>query len=112
MNKEEKRFIIHVTTNWCGMDQEYPAIAESESALWDLAEELAYANFTDFGLWEDIAEEHGYDTSEMSNLDWEILQSDVDESEYYSSYIEEFTGDEQEWNDLVHDAGQVYKPNV
>lgn len=48
----------------------------------------------------------------MSNLDWEILQSDVDESEYYSSYIEEFTGDEQEWNDLVHDAGQVYKPNV
>lgn len=33
MNKEEKRFIIHVTTNWCGMDQEYPAIAESESAL-------------------------------------------------------------------------------
>lgn len=94
------------------MDQEYPAIAEHESDLWDLAEELAYQNFTSFGLWEDIAEEHGYDTSEMSDLDWEILQSDVDESEYYSSYIEEFTGDEQEWNDLVHDAGQVYEPNV
>lgn len=94
------------------MDQEYPAIAEHESDLWDLAEELAYQNFTSFGLWEDIAEELGYDTSEMSDLDWEILQSDVDESEYYSSYIEEFTGDEQEWNDLVHDAGQVYEPNV
>lgn len=112
MNKELKRYLIHVTTNWCGMDQTYPAVAKDKSDLWDLAEELAYGNFTNFGLWDDIAEEYGYDTNEMSDLDWEILQSEVDESEYYSSYIEEFEGDDEEWNDLVQDAGEVYKPNV
>lgn len=112
MDKELKRFIIHVSTNWCGMDQEYPALAEREIDLWDLAEELAYQNFTNFGLWEDIAEEHGYDTSEMTDEDWDELQSSVDDCEYYSSHVEEFTGDEEEWNNLVHNAGQVYKPDV
>lgn len=107
-----KRFVIHVSTNWCGMDQEYPAVAESESAIWDLAEQLAYDNFQSYDLWVDIAAEYGYDTDEMTDEDWDTLQSEVDEAEYYSSNIEEFNGDEEEWNDLVHDAGQVYTPNV
>lgn len=94
------------------MDRDYPALAESESDLWGLAEELAYKNFTDFGLWEDIAEEHGYDPSEMTDEEWDTLQSSVDNSDYYSSHIEEFIGDEEEWNDLIHDAGSVYGANV
>lgn len=94
------------------MDQEYPAVAESESAIWDLAEQLAYDNFQSYDLWVDIAAEYGYDTDEMTDEDWDTLQSEVDEAEYYSSNIEEFNGDEEEWNDLVHDAGQVYTPNV
>lgn len=107
-----RRFLIHVSTNWCGMDQDYPAIAEHESDLWDLAEELAYENFTNFGLWDDIAEEHGYSPSEMTDEEWDNLQSSVDDTDYYSSYVEEFEGDDNEWNDLVHDAGQVYGENI
>lgn len=39
-----KKFVITVDTCWCGMDKEYPAIADSEVDLWDVAEELAYQN--------------------------------------------------------------------
>lgn len=103
-----KRYLIHVSTNWCGMDQTYPAVAESEADLWDLAEELAYDNFTSFGLWDDIAEEHGYDPSEMTDEEWNEFQSSVDDTDYYSSYVEEFEGDEEEWNELVTDSGGIY----
>lgn len=43
------RFLIHVSTNWCGMDQTYRAEADSEMELWDIAEQLAYENFQDYG---------------------------------------------------------------
>lgn len=103
-----KRYLIHVSTNWCGMDQKYPALAESEQDLWDVAEELAYENFANFGLWEDIAEEHGYNPSEMTDEEWDILQSSVDDSDYYSSYVEEFDGTEEEWNLYAKDG--IYGP--
>ena len=31
------RFLIHVTTEWCGMDQDYAAIANSADDLEDVA---------------------------------------------------------------------------
>lgn len=65
-NKEIKRFIITVSTNWCGMDEEYAAVAEHAEDLHDVAEELAYANFLSYNLWEDIAEENGVDSSKMT----------------------------------------------
>lgn len=40
-----KRFLIHVSTHWCGEEDTFRAVAESESDLWDLAEQLAYDNF-------------------------------------------------------------------
>lgn len=112
MDKELKRFIIHVSTNWCGMDNDYPAMAKNESDLWDLAEELAYDNFQSYDLWSDIAAEYGYDTEEMTDEDWDELQSKVDEAEYYNSYIEEFDGDEEDWDCLVEDAERIYGTNV
>lgn len=36
-----KRFLIHVSTYWCGMDSTFRAVAESETELWDLAEQLS-----------------------------------------------------------------------
>lgn len=43
-----KRFLIHVSTYWCGMDDTFRAVAESEMDLWDLAEQLAYDNFQSY----------------------------------------------------------------
>lgn len=52
-----KRFLIHVSTYWCGMDNTFRAVAESEMDLWDLAEQLAYDNFQSYSCENDIAEE-------------------------------------------------------
>lgn len=60
-----KRFLIHVSTYWCGMDDTFRAVAEDETQLWDLAEELAYQNFQSYGLDEEIAEDQGYNPDEM-----------------------------------------------
>lgn len=60
-----KRFLIHVSTYWCGMDDTFRAVAESEMELWDLAEQLAYDNFQSYSCENDIAEEEGYDPDEM-----------------------------------------------
>lgn len=37
-----KRFLIHVDTNWCGEEDTFRAVAESEIELWDIAEEEGY----------------------------------------------------------------------
>ena len=50
-----KRFLIHVSTYWCGMDDTFRAVAESEMELWDLAEQLAYDNFQSYSCENDIA---------------------------------------------------------
>lgn len=84
-----KRFLIHVDTNWCGEEDTFRAVAESEIELWDIAEQLAYDNFYSFGHDQDIAEEEGYDP---------------DETAYYSFSIEECEDDE-EWNEY---SGEIY----
>lgn len=100
-----KRFLIHVSTNWCGMDDTYRAEAESEMELWDVAEQLAYNNFQSYDCDLYVAEDNGYDPDEMSDEDWDKLWENIDESAYYSSYIEEFEGDEGEWEDY---GGEIY----
>lgn len=100
-----KRFLIHVSTYWCGMDETYRALAESEVELWDLAEELAYQNFQSYGLDEDIAENEGYNPDEMSEEDWNGMWEVVDESNYYSHNIEEFEGSDEEWEEY---GGEIY----
>ena len=100
-----KRFLIHVSTNWCGMDQTYRAEAENEMDLWDIAEELAYDNFQSYGCEESVAEEWGYDPDEMEDSDWDELWSKTNECDYYSSSVEEFDEDEQDWEDY---GGEIY----
>lgn len=69
-----KRFLIHVSTYWCGMDDTFRAVAESEMELWDLAEQLAYDNFQSYSCKNDIAEEEGYDPDEMEESDWDGVE--------------------------------------
>ena len=100
-----KRFLIHVSTNWCGMDNTFRAMAESEYDLYDVAQDLAYDNFQSYGLEDDIAEEEGYDLDEMEDSDWDELWETVDESQYYDFTIEEFEGDDEEWEEY---GGEIY----
>lgn len=91
-----KRFLIHVSTYWCGMDNTFRAEAESELELDEIADQLAYDNFQSYGCEADIAEEEGYDPDEMEDSDWDKLWETVDESQYYDFTIEEFEGDDEE----------------
>lgn len=99
------RYLIHVSTNWCGMDNVFRAIAESEDDLHDIAQELAYDNFESYNLWEEIAREEGYDLDEMTEADWDRLYEEIDDSNYYDYKIEEFNGDDEEWDRYI---GEVY----
>ena len=102
------RYLIHVSTNWCGMDDTFRATANSEEELWDIAEELAYDNFESYDLWEEVAKEEGYEPDEMSEDDWDNLYNTVDETNYYSFLIEEFTGNDEEWEEYT---GPIYGNN-
>ena len=52
-----KRFLLEVSTNWCGEDNTYSAYAETEQELVDILSEKAYENFSDFGGFDMILEE-------------------------------------------------------
>lgn len=73
-----KRFLIHVSTYWCGMDDTFRAVAESEMELWDFAEQLAYDNFQSYSCENDIAEEEGED---LETNGWDI--------DYWVTFIKE-----------------------
>ena len=49
MSTNLKRFLIHCSTAWCGMDDTFRAVAEKEEDLWELADQLAYENFMSYG---------------------------------------------------------------
>lgn len=72
-----KRFPIHVDTNWCGEEDTFRTVAESEIKLWDIAEQLAYDNFYSFGHDQDIAEEEGYDPDEMTDEEWNEYSGEI-----------------------------------
>ena len=95
---EIKKYLVELTTNWCGMDQTYRAYADSDmnSDLLDTAEAAAYENFADFDCINDVAEELGYDVDEMTDEDWDEVNQH--EHEYYGFTIEEFTGSDEEWD--------------
>nr|UVX74672.1 MAG: hypothetical protein [Bacteriophage sp.] len=72
-----KRFLIHADTNWCGEEDTFRAVAESEIELWDIAEQLAYDNFYSFSHDQDIAEEEGHDPDEMTDEDWNEYSGEI-----------------------------------
>jgi hypothetical protein len=96
-----KRFLIHVTTEWCGMDQDYAAIAKTAEELEFIAEELAYENFTDFNCLAQIMEDENISEDEAINI----------ESQYYGYYIDEWDesrpSEEWNWFELVYDSTNV-----
>ena len=105
----DKKFIIEVDTNWCGENQEYAAIAKEECDLWDVAQMLAYDNFSDYGGFEEILnEEFGYkDEYSDEEIDY---ASDV-EAEYYSYGITEVNSEDdlERFNDIfLYNKGLVY----
>lgn len=101
-----KRFLINVSTNWCGEENTFSAIANNESELDKVAEEVAYNNFCSYGgqdaiLKELFGDEEEY-TDEMFDEASEI------ESEYYFYDIEEWdeerSDEEWDWYELVYDG--------
>ena len=96
MSTNLKRFLIHCSTAWCGMNDTFRVVAEKEEDLWELADQLAYENFNSYGGTDLILEDY-YDTEDMSEDEIETILEDVDESAYYYSSIEECEDDE-EWN--------------
>lgn len=101
-----KRFLINVSTNWCGMDQTYRAEAEKAEDLDEIVDTLAYENFSSYSCERDIAEEYGFDSDNMTDEDWDSLWSQVDESEYYWGSAEEFKGDDEEWKSW---GGEIHR---
>lgn len=100
-----KRFLIHVRTNWYGMDDTFCAMADNEYDLDEIAEQLAYENFQSYNCDNDIAEEYGYDPDDMKEEDWDELWGNVNESDYYYYDIEEFNGTDEEWEEY---NGEIY----
>ena len=103
-----KKFIITCDTNWCGTDNKFRALAESEEDLDDLASELAYDNFYSFFDTNDILEDLGYDSEDLTDEEIDKILENVDESAYYYYDIEE-CDDEEEWNSFGDDY--VYTVN-
>ena len=100
MSTNLKRFFIHCSTTWCGMDNTFRAVAEKEEDLWELADQMAYDNFMSYAGIEDILEDLGYDTENLSSEEMEDILANVDESAYYGATIEECE-DDDEWNDYT-----------
>lgn len=99
-----KRFLINVDTEWPGTEAIFRAEAEDFNELHEIAYQLAYENFQSCGLEDEIAYENGYNPEEMTDEDWVKLWKQIDESVYYYN-IEEFQGDENEWNSY---GGEIY----
>lgn len=98
MSTNLKRFLIHCTTSWCGMDDTFRVLAEKEEDLWELANQLAYENFMSYGGPELILDD--YDTEDLSEEEIEAILEEIDESAYYGTSIEECEDDE-EWNSYI-----------
>lgn len=101
-----KRFLINVHTYWCGEENTYAAIANSEEELYDIAAQLAYDNFESYDGFRAILEQN-YEVDENGEYSNEDVESAAEEEgEYYGYTIEEFEGDDEEfgWYDLVYDC--------
>ena len=95
-----KRYLVHVCTNWCGMDNSYALETDLEiDTLLDEIQMIAYENFQSFGCDAYIMEElfPGVDSGDYTDEMWDTY-NDV-EGEYYSYTIEEFEGSDEEFDE-------------
>nr|DAX08904.1 MAG TPA: hypothetical protein [Bacteriophage sp.] len=104
------KYIIHCITAWCGVYEDYSALAKCEEDLDDLAQDLAYSLFIENDGWTDIAEEQGYDPDTMTEEEWDILYETTDEAEYYWYNIELVDESDQEQLEEWKEYNLVYQP--
>lgn len=104
------KYIIYCNTAWCGVYENYSALAESEMELDDIAQNLAYSLFTEEDGWQLVAEECGYDTDTMTEEEWDILYETTDEAEYYWYNIELVDESDQEQLEEWKEYNLVYQP--
>lgn len=93
-----KKFLIHTYTNWCGEDIDYTAIADDELQLQNIAQDIAYTNFSDFGGRDKILEDEFPEYEDIYDMPDELcdeLDNLCDEA--YGYTIEEFEGTDEEW---------------
>lgn len=93
-----KRFLITTDTNWCGMKEEYGAYATCTEDLENLVQMTAYDNYSSYGCDEYLLDEYFLDREETTDEMLEYI-SEI-EHEYYTSDIEEYTGDDEDWEYL------------
>ena len=96
-----KRFLLNVSTEWCGEENTYAAYAKSEDELYELLDELAYENFLEFGGLENILKELFPDVEPEDYTDEMYEEAAKIGGEYYYGNIEEWdeTRSEEEWNE-------------
>ena len=104
-----KRFLIHVSTSWCGMDDTFRAMAENDYELDEIANQLAYENFQFYDCENDIAEEFGYDPDDMEDEDWDKLWEQTSEGDYYHYTIEEAVEKVRYEEVDCYDSEQIYE---
>lgn len=95
-----KRYLVHVSTAWCGMDNSYALETDSETnELLDDIRMIAYDNFQSFGCDVLLMEElfPDVDTEDYTDEMWDTYNNV--ESEYYFYNIEEFKGSDEEFNE-------------
>ena len=96
-----KRFLLNVSTEWCGEENTYAAYAKSEDELYELLDELAYENFLEFGGSDKVLKELFPDVEPEDYTDEMYEEAAKIGGEYYYGNIEEWdeTRSEEEWND-------------
>lgn len=105
------KYIIDVYTNWCGEDDTFCAIADSDSNedLNNIAAMLSYDNFAQFSGFTTILEELFPEVEDEEYTDEMIKEAMDIEGDYYGFTIREATDEELEyWEDyeLVYDGSQ------
>jgi hypothetical protein len=107
------KYIIHVETNWCGEDNDFAAVAESEEELYNIVDQLALDNFNSYNGFDQMMEDEFGSPDEEEDGNYTDIQIDwgyENESNYYSSTIElvETDDDLEFFNFLVKSADLVY----
>lgn len=97
-----KKWIITVSTDWCGMENIYKIEAESETELEELADQIAIDNWESYSCLDLVAEELDYDTDNLSAEDWDKVWDEANQNPSWHYTIEEFTGTEEEWDQIEH----------
>lgn len=106
----KKKFIIDVSTNWCGEENSYAAYAESIYELDSIGACLAYDNFAEFEGFEAVKAELFPEIEENYTDEQEIEAAEV-EADYYSYTIREVETEDEisefAYLDLVYDREHI-----